>query len=160
MKRPRVYFLIGAPSTGRTTFRQHLIKFHGFRGFHVVSFDDVVLRSAQSKAQSYSDIVENIREETQDYLFTKYRIALTQHMNIILDVDELLTKEERAHWLEWVPEEYERIAFVFDAPNGHRERNAQRKDYPIDWQRVEDALSRLVWPTHDEGFNEIVRRRM
>lgn len=152
--------MIGVPSTGRTLLRRHLIKFHHHRAFQVISLDDYCEIMAQRSKTKLVDAREKHLTDAGSYAANQYRMAIARGQNIIVDIDELLTPQQREAWIKQIPDTYEKIAFVMVPATTHQERNEKRKDYPIKWEEIKQALRDFVQPTTDEGFDEIIERRM
>lgn len=147
-----LYVMIGAPATGKTTYRKHLAKFNSHKGFEVISLDDFVLEQAKRDRVKPETIYEGMLPTAQTYIAQKARSAFATKRPVIWDTHDTVSKEVRAAILAAVPRGYRKIAVVFSENlYNHHEREptfVARAALPVDPV------------TEDEGWDEIRRQVM
>lgn len=169
--KPYIYFIVGLPSCGKTTFRKFLEKFSSHKMWHVVSYDDYLYQLAKKNGidldrlgeittsdtdrlqiiESYRKFYDTEIDQAKRSVWRMFERALEQNRNIIIDVPDMITKSRRKEILEKLPNRYYPIAIYMQLPSNIRER-LQKRLIPADWDK--DCMS-LEAPANDEGFREI-----
>jgi predicted kinase len=154
---PRFILLCGPAATGKTTFRNKLVKQNP--DAVVISSDDIITEWANADGLSYQEAYQKFKVETPQLMDDIAAEAFAAGREVIWDQTHL-TREVRAPKLAMAPDEYERVAVGFTATAEFlKERSRQRfertgKEIPE--FVIDDQVASYEFPDFDEGFDQIV----
>lgn len=148
--------LIGAPCSGKSTWIKNNIS----DDFVILSTDNLIEREAEAMNMTYSEAYDIIDfKSLEKEMFEEMNNAFDNQKDIVLDRTNTSSKQ-RAKILKKVPENYEKIAVVFNTSletildrNIIRAKNTG-KNIPI--FVIKNMFKNLVKPTEEEGFSEII----
>lgn len=162
---PEIRVLVGLPGSGKSTYIKKLQSEFDYLGIYkphwkyaVISTDDLIKDLGYKFSRSYNACFRDLIDLAGKLVKIQFRYALEDGFNIMYDQTNLTT-EKRHSILSQVPDGYRKIAVVFDPPfDILKDRLAKReKDTgkTISLNIVEDMQKRFVYPTLQEGFDEI-----
>jgi len=157
--RPIIYFLIGPPGIGKSTYTRTMLLPNG--EYIVVSTDNLIMEKAKPLNLSYNEAFNTFDfKEIEKEFFAKIKLAIVEREDIIVDRTNL-THKGRNRVLRLLPEDYIKIAVVFDFSD--REKlDAQLKKRAIEENKyvskriVDDMIKSYVEPTLKE-FDQIIK---
>lgn len=156
----RLQMLIGLPGTGKSTYTNHMLKFHSRFSWQLVSPDEFIENLAKRNKRTYNEMFNAHWDEAVEYSKRMFKRFVDYKYSIILD-DALMTlsAEDRKFWLDQVPDTCYVTGVVFPIPKDHRERLKSREPHKV---LPEDTLinmtERFQFPDKKEGFHEIIER--
>lgn len=154
-----VYFLIGPPASGKSTWRANFSAVQQQLGDDVVyvSSDDLIDEIAQSRGETYSTVFKDVIAECDRRAYDIFREAVSSGKNIVIDRTNMSVKS-RNRYLSQVPKTYHRAAYIFEVPIPELKRRlqarAEQTGKHIPWFVVEGMLTSYQPPTGSE-FDEI-----
>jgi predicted kinase len=154
---PRFTMLCGPAGSGKTTFRTNLLK--DAPNTVVISSDDILMEWAEADGISYQEAFLAHREKTNALMEDVASAAFEAGLDVIWDQTHL-TREVRRIRLIDVPDNYDRVAVAFSAPEELlKERVKAREErtgkvVPDDVVHLQAETFEL--PDYDEGFDSIV----
>ncbi len=132
--RPSLFLLIGAPCSGKTTWRQTVYTTSPHRQTTFISSDDIISQAAKDAGVTYNQAFAVIDHSVvMEELFFQFDKAVTANHDIVVDRTNMY-KGSRLKFLDRIPRHYKIIAIVFERQLPLLlERNARRG-------RTEDKL--------------------
>lgn len=153
MSTPEAIFLVGIPTSGKSTFSSNA----KYRNYVRVSSDDILQEIAKERQQSYNTIFKANIRFAQIAMMKVLRKAVEENQSLIWDQTNL-TKKQRREKLKHIPPHYKKTAvyFVIDLKTALK-RNTQRPGKVIPPEVLERMIGEFEIPTLEEGFSEVVR---
>lgn len=148
-----VFYLVGLPCTGKTTFRKRV--FTNPR-FVTISSDDEIESIAKSLDKTYDDVFHSVKfNEIYKSLQKKIDDAILAKKDIVVDMTNL-TKNARNRWN--LPTSCTRYAIVFEKDKNWRNRLDRRNK--ITTKKIPPEVINTMWGVYDkpflsEGFNQV-----
>lgn len=163
-----IQVLIGLPGSGKSTYiDKFLDQYYSMNDFSDDCMQTVSIISTDSIIEAfgnlfvgrpYNQIFRDVIDLAGKLAKLQFKYALEDKKTILYDQTNL-TVEKRHSILSQLPDVYRKIAVVFDPPfDILKDRLAKReKDTgkTISLNIVEDMQKRFVYPTLNEGFDEI-----
>lgn len=134
-----IYTLIRIPGSGKSTFAKQNCN------CVVVSTDDI-------RKELFGD--EAIQEQGKrvfDIAYKRIQQALDNNQNVIFDATNV-TKKSRKRILQF---KAKHIAIVFTTPTNVCIERQQQRERKVDKEIINKMQNKFVFPTKEEGFNEI-----
>lgn len=153
MSTPEAIFLVGIPTSGKSTFSSNA----KYRDYVRVSSDDILQEIAKERQQSYNTIFKANIRFAQIAMMKVLRKAVEENQSLIWDQTNL-TKKQRREKLKHIPPHYKKTAvyFVIDLKTALK-RNTQRPGKVIPPEVLEKMIGEFEIPTLEEGFSEVIR---
>ena len=153
MSTPEAIFLVGIPTSGKSTFSSNT----KYRNYVRVSSDDILQEIAKERQQSYNTIFKANIRFAQIAMMKVLRKAVEENQSLIWDQTNL-TKKQRREKLKHIPPHYKKTAvyFVIDLKTALK-RNTQRPGKVIPPEVLERMIGEFEIPTLEEGFSEVIR---
>jgi predicted kinase len=150
---PEVIFLIGIPTSGKSTFSNK----PKYKEYVRVSSDDILQEIAKERQQSYNAIFKGNIRFAQIAMMKVLRKAIEDGKSIIWDQTNL-TKKQRREKLKHIPDTYKKTAvyFIVDLETALK-RNTQRPGKVIPPEILERMIKEYELPTNEEGFSQVIR---
>ena len=153
MSTPEAIFLIGIPTSGKSTFSSN----PRYREYVRVSSDDILQEIAKERQQSYNTIFKANIRFAQIAMMKVLRKAVQENKNLIWDQTNL-TKKQRREKLKHIPAHYKKTAVYFVIPlETALKRNTQRPGKVIPPEVLERMLNDYELPTLEEGFDKVIK---
>lgn len=112
---PRIIFLVGAPGSGKSTWRAKYLANNLDRETTVVSSDDMIENYAASLGLNYTQVYSKIDMDSLDKLCMKaLQDAVAAGRDVIIDRTNMRDKP-RSRFLSQVTKKYTRVAILFCA---------------------------------------------
>jgi predicted kinase len=165
MKKKKLYILVGAPATGKSTWVRENVP-----DAFCVSFDNCIDRIREPLGLKYNDMfttenMKKFRRETNSMLIGSYRDAVASGRDVVVDMTNM-TVRSRMRALDNIRRhggEFEKIAVVFDhRGKGYwvckraKDRSDALGDKFIPFGVIIGMMNRFDMPTLEEGFDSIV----
>lgn len=153
MSTPEAIFLIGIPTSGKSTFSSN----PKYKNYVRVSSDDILQEIAKERQQSYNTVFRGNIRFAQIAMMKVLRKAVEENKSIIWDQTNL-TKKQRREKLKHIPAHYKKTAVYFVIPlETALKRNTQRPGKVIPPDILERMLGEYELPGLGEGFDEIIK---
>lgn len=153
MSTPEAIFLIGIPTSGKSTFSSN----PRYREYVRVSSDDILQEIAKERQQSYNTTFKANIRFAQIAMMKVLRKAVQENKNLIWDQTNL-TKKQRREKLKHIPAHYKKTAVYFVIPlETALKRNTQRPGKVIPPEVLERMLNDYELPTLEEGFDKVIK---
>lgn len=154
------YILVGISGTGKSTWRNHLVKFHTNYPFVILSTDDIIDHLAKKKGKTYTDIFMDEIGEATVTVARQSKRAFDHGLPVIWDNTNLTTKGRKKK-LDTIPKDYKITAVVFREPSGTQLQDrlnsrAIKEGKIIPKVVLERQRNSFNEPTLEEGFDEII----
>ena len=150
---PEVIFLIGIPTSGKSTFSNK----PKYKEYVRVSSDDILQEIAKERQQSYNTVFKGNIRFAQIAMMKVLRKAIESDKSILWDQTNL-TKKQRREKMKNIPSHYKKTAVYFVVPlETALKRNTQRPGKVIPPEVLERMLKEYELPTMEEGFDEIIK---
>lgn len=149
-----LYVLIGVPGSGKSTWIGH--QSFNWDNTVIVSTDRHVERYAKSIGKTYNEVFDDYMPTAVKLMASEAQAAFANDKIVIWDQTST-SVNTRAKKLRMAPAHYTKIAVVFKTPT--TERHAKMLDRPgknIPAEIVNDMIKRFVYPTAEEGFDQII----
>lgn len=154
LNQPYCVMLIGLPGTGKTTFRNLLLKALSPDTPVVVSSDDLLHRRAWVDGVTYHDAFHSHGDRAVKYAEAIMRSAYAKHKNVLIDQTNP-TRKSRARKLVQATAHYKTIGLYFTAPDATvRQRLINRGVYGADY-RVHARLAQIMQVPIAAEFDEL-----
>lgn len=145
-------YLVGIPASGKSTY----IKEH-YPNHIVVSNDLIVERYAKLWNTDYNTAWKKLSFKTvNNETRAIFEWAIENNCSIVIDNTNLTPKARR----KYKTNNYKKIAIVFSiSDNEHNKRIEKRKNETgklVPYDVVENMKRSFVYPTKEEGFDEII----
>jgi predicted kinase len=153
--KPKLYMLIGAPGTGKSTWVAHQ-KLDWSRTA-LASSDGHIDQYAKSLGKTYSDVFQDYMGTATQLMMNDITDAIDKDYDIIWDQTNMSAKA-RKRKLKMIPSHYEKYAVVFELPNEteHARRLASRPGKNISADIINNMVNSFNMPTTGEGFDHII----
>jgi len=150
---PEVIFLIGIPTSGKSTFSNN----PKYKEYVRVSSDDILQEIAKERQQSYNTVFKGNIRFAQIAMMKVLRKAIESDKSILWDQTNL-TKKQRREKMKHIPSHYKKTAVYFVVPlETALKRNTQRPGKVIPPDILERMIKEYELPTMEEGFDEIIK---
>lgn len=151
---PTLYFLIGLPASGKSTWVEKYESTHGYT--RVLSTDQYIETEASHYGKTYSEVFESTIKAAENFLNKSLQAGLERNANMIWDQTNLSAKS-RAKKLDKIPSSYHIIAVYFPTPDPeeHARRLNSRPGKVIPTDVIENMKKTIEFPSFSEGFDEI-----
>lgn len=160
-KLKEIIFLVGLPGSGKSTFVKKLQNKNLNQDYVIVSFDSTMEKIGAEKGLNYNDSYEQLDFNTvifPSYL-KKLEKSLKKGKNIIVD-NTNIKKSDRKSILKIVPNDYEKIAIVFNIPSEELKKRlnkrAEKTGKYIPDEVIEKMKKAYTPPSKSEGFDKII----
>jgi predicted kinase len=153
MSVPEVIFLIGIPTSGKSTFSSVGL----YKDYVRVSSDDILQEIAKQKEASYDSIFRKNIRFAQIAMIKVLKKAVKENKSIIWDQTNL-TRKQREEKLKYIPPHYKKTAiyFIVDLETALK-RNKQRPGKTVPPEVLERMIKEYELPTMDEGFDSVIK---
>ena len=142
--RPDLLIPIGILASGKSTWAD--------RQQHPIICPDTYRREVYGGAPT-NGLIPDHEKEIWRWAYSQLNLAQRERGSIVFDATNL--SQSRRTRLRNIAPNHNHVAVYFETPlDLCLERNAVR-EYPVPEQVVADMHSRLVPPTHDEGFDDV-----
>jgi predicted kinase len=153
MSTPEAIFLVGIPTSGKSTFSSN----SKYRDYIRVSSDDILQEIAKERQQSYNTVFKGSIRFAQIAMMKVLRKAVQENKSIIWDQTNL-TKKQRREKLKHIPTHYKKTAVYFIIPlETALKRNTERPGKVIPPEILERMIKDYELPTPEEGFDEVIK---
>lgn len=150
---PEVIFLIGIPTSGKSTFSNN----PKYKDYVRVSSDDILQEIAKERQQTYNTIFKANIRFAQIAMMKVLKKAVENDKSVIWDQTNL-TKKQRREKIKQIPSHYKKTAVYFVIPlETALERNTKRPGKVIPPEVLERMIKEYELPTLDEGFDKIIK---
>lgn len=157
--RPQIYVLVGIPGSGKSTWMGKFIA-SSAAPFTVISSDAIIEAKAAAEGLNYSQGFDKFIGAATGACKQNFRTALNNRENIIYDQTNISAKKRRGI-LSQLPQEYRKVAVVFDVPDAVLKQRLQDREKAtgkhIPEFVLKDMFSRWEQPSKLEGFDEIIK---
>jgi predicted kinase len=157
----KVIMLVGCSGTGKSTLAEELRAQDP--DLSVISFDAILEEIAGETGCTYTEAYPLHRREAERRLSRQVREVLAHGGNVVWDQTNLL-RSARARRLALIPDDYERIAVVLEAPFSVLVRRIRDREAAGGRHIPREVLRRQIRemerPDYDEGFDRIILRRI
>lgn len=153
-----LYVLVGVPGSGKTTWIGH--QSFDWDKTSIVSTDRYVERYAKEVGKTYTEVFNDYMPTAIEKM-TQTAIQAFQNNKIVVWDQTSTSVHIRAKKLRMAPAHYKKVAVVFPVPRP--ELHAKLLDRPgkeIPQEVVQDMINKFVYPTLDEGFDEIIEAKL
>jgi len=153
MSTPEAIFLVGIPTSGKSTFSNQ----QKYKNYTRVSSDDILQEIAKEKQQSYNTVFKGNIRFAQIAMMKVLRKAIEEDKSILWDQTNL-TKKQRREKLKHIPAHYKKTAvyFIVDLETALK-RNTQRPGKVIPPEVLERMIKEYELPTNEEGFDQVIK---
>lgn len=151
MGKLKFFMLIGLPASGKSTYCE-LMDLLGQR----VSTDDYYDYLSERYGITYNEAFANPdnRKDAEKWMQDCLEHAIDNRKNIIWDQTNLSVKNRKKK-LDKIPEDYYKVAIVFETPENHEFRLNNRPGKTIPPHVIENMKNSYEPPTLAEGFDLI-----
>lgn len=147
---PEIIMLVGAPCSGKTTWRQL-----NCPDYELIDTDSYIERRAQELGKTYGAVFDSEIRAAEADMQQRLRFAVARGANIVWDQTNM-TRRSRLRKLGMIPKFYHRAAVVFQVePDELVVRNqvrAQNTGKEIPWSVIRSMIDGFEMPTEDEGY--------
>ena len=153
-----LYVLVGVPGSGKTTWIGHQ-KFDWDKTV-IVSTDNFVEQYARSVDKTYNEVFKDYMPTAVNKMAEQARKAFKEGKVVVWDQTST-SVGSRAKKLRMAPEDYTKIAVVFETPRA--ELHAKFLDRPgktIPHEVMQSMIDRFEYPTVEEGFDRIIKAKL
>lgn len=140
--------LVGLPCSGKSTFAETT-------DLPIVSSDHYIELVALRENTSYNAVFKRCVDKTTKQVVSDVEALTRNNQSFIWDQTNLTT-ETRGEKLSRIPENYIKIAVVFEAPLEQIESRNIRTGKIIPPYVLKNMLSSFEYPTTEEGFDYVV----
>lgn len=155
---PTIIVMVGLPGSGKSTWREQFLK-NAQDEYVIVSSDDEIEALAAKIDSNYTDAFNKFIGKATAISKQKFREAVNSNESIIWDQTNL-TPKKRKGILAQVPNNYRKVAVVFEVTDEELEsRLSKRKEETgkdIPPHVIKSMANSYIPPTKQEGFDEIV----
>jgi len=150
---PTVYFLIGVPASGKSTWVENFILGNDSI---VLSTDNYIEDVAKSRGLTYNDVFTAAIKDAEKSLNEALEWGIKFEKNLVWDQTNLNEKNRRKK-LSKIPAHYRKVAVCFPTPDPdeHARRLNNRPGKTIPEFVLKNMISSLAFPDSSEGFDEI-----
>jgi predicted kinase len=153
MSTPEAIFLIGIPTSGKSTFSKN----PKYSKYVRVSSDDILQEIAKERQQSYNTVFKGNIRFAQIAMMKVLRKAIEENKSILWDQTNL-TKKQRREKLKHIPAHYKKTAVYFIIPlETALKRNTERPGKVIPPEILERMVKEYELPTSEEGFDKVIK---
>jgi predicted kinase len=152
MAQPKLYVLIGAPATGKTTW---ISQQQWANSCVIISTDNHVEAYARSVNRTYNEVFQEFMPKAIDMMFNDAVRAVQAEKDIIWDQTSMSIGSRKTK-IKMTPGYY-RVAVVFSVPEQaeYQRRLNSRPGKIIPDFVINSMIDRYEPPTKEEGFDEI-----
>lgn len=148
---PELIMMIGAPGTGKSTWRKDFMS-KDSRDWVIVSSDDEI-EAMLKPGETYSSNFQQYIKPASQKAESKFDQAIKKGANVILDRTNMSRKARRS-WLQKLPKHYTRTAVVFSMDRDELQRSldarAEKTGKTIPSDVVDNMLRSYEEPDHVE----------
>lgn len=153
MSTPEAIFLVGIPTSGKSTFSSN----PKYSKYTRVSSDDILQEIAKERQQSYNTVFKGNIRFAQIAMMKVLRKAVEENKSLIWDQTNL-TRKQRREKLKHIPAHYKKTAVYFIIPlETALKRNTQRPGKVIPPEVLERMIGEFEIPTIEEGFDKVIK---
>ena len=144
-ERPKVYFLVGLPATGKSTYtKEYLSK------YEILSSDSFIEEYALSVNKTYNEVFSEYIETATKLLNEKLQKLIRENKSFVWDQTNL-TKSVREKRLNNIPKKYIKIGMYFEKPDDVTWTKRLNRPGKIINKNILDKMQRdLQIPTKEE----------
>ena len=155
MIRPKLFMMIGAPYSGKSTWAQNLKR--SFPRTILVSSDAYIEATSRELGLTYSEVFEGAYPAAEKSMMQDVKLASSSLRDAVWDQTNL-TVRSRAKKLAMFPDIYTKIAVLMPLLTDQEleERVARRVDKIIGLNIVRRMMRTMEVPTTAEGFDTII----
>lgn len=152
MKRtPLLIVLVGLPGTGKTTFRQALVK-QG-HAFMTISSDDYIDFAAKLVRKTYSEVFQDAVGPANAAIEADAKLAKQLNVNVLWDQTNLTVKKRKIILDKF--KDYDKVCVYFPIPNDWIDRLTNREGKHIPSSVLASMQDVFETPTISEGFSNV-----
>jgi tRNA uridine 5-carbamoylmethylation protein Kti12 len=150
------YILVGAPGSGKSTFKRHLMRIHPLKGWVAIGANEVL----EWKAKDLRRTFDSVKAEFSDYAETEslalLKRSVTMQRAIIADSCNA-TRAERALILKEIPSTYRKTCVIINPPatDELRRRLDSRRGHTVADNQIAAFTEIFEYPNKDEGFDNL-----
>ena len=157
-----VYFLIGVPGSGKTTWRESYLKKHSTENVVIISTDDMIEHYAKENGLTYTEAFKIAPlKKFEEIAFQMTKNAINNKDTIIIDRTNM-GKNIRAKFLSYFPNEYKKIAIIFSISRDELDKRLAKREKEtnkvIGKNIIDSMLLSYMPPSLDEGFDQIIKK--
>jgi len=160
--KPVVYFLVGPPGIGKSTYVKNVLLPNG--DYHVASTDDILTKKGKEIGLNYNQAFDHFdfkdfKDIEKIFRFGIMR-AINERLDIVIDRTNM-TLKGRNKLLRLFPDDYIKIAVVFDFSNAEKLKAQLAKREKEEGKVISDSvmykmIKSYVEPTNKE-FDQIIK---
>jgi tRNA uridine 5-carbamoylmethylation protein Kti12 len=157
MSTPEAIFLVGVPTSGKSTYANKLKKLPYWENAIVLSTDNYIERVAQERGLTYNEVFKGNIRFAQISMMKSLCKAIEENKSLIWDQTNIIRKQRREK-LKKIPTHYKKtvVYFVVNLETALK-RNTQRPGKVIPPEVLERMIKEYELPTLEEGFGFIER---
>ncbi len=142
--RPSLFLLIGAPCSGKTTWRQKVYTSSPHRQTTFISSDDIISQAAKDAGVTYNQAFAALDHSVvTEELWRQFDKATTSNHDVVVDRTNMY-KGSRARFLNRIPRHYKIIAIVFERPLSILLKRNIYRDSVEDKMIPEDVIKQMI----------------
>ena len=151
---PKAIFLIGAPGSGKTTWREQYASHAAVRATVVISSDDMIEAWAVEQGLSHADAFSKVSFSRIDAEMEKLvQRAVAGNADLIIDRTNM-KRRSRNQFHRQIPDTYRREAVVFDVPLAELSRRLQARAETTGKLIPEDVVAGMLAAYAAPGLDE------
>jgi len=151
---PKVIFLVGAPASGKTTWREQYASHAVVNPTTIISSDDIIEAWAAEQGLSYTEAFSKVSfSKIEVEMETLLQRAVAQNADIIIDRTNMKRKS-RNQFHKLIPDTYRREAVVFRVPLEELNRRLQTRAEITGKVIPEDVVSGMLANYAPPGLDE------
>ena len=142
MKKSQLYFLIGLPASGKTTWAKHFLSQN--ENFVYLSTDDIIQDIADKEGITYNEAFENTEfKEVQKEFNSRLLSAIKTGDNILWDQTNLVKSSREKKLKKFYNKNYIKTAILFDIPESKRSEYSNERKRKTGKHISHDVISQM-----------------